>query len=86
MDAKLEVPIAVRELVVIGMDNAVKALVLFFDHANKSIEPNSADAVALIKQVIAVRMDYARKIARARDFAEVTALQFAYYRSQVEIA
>ena len=30
-------------------------------------------------------MDYARKIARASDLTEATALQFAYCRSQVEI-
>jgi hypothetical protein len=85
MDARLEVPIQVRELAVIGIDNAEKALVLFFDQATRSIGPNAADAVALIKRVIAVKMDYARKIARAIDLTEATALQFAYCRSQVEI-
>ena len=85
VDARLEVPIDVRELAVIGIDNAEKALALFFDEASKSIGTNWADTVALIKRVIAVKMDYARKIARASDLTEATALQFAYCRSQVEI-
>jgi hypothetical protein len=84
-DARLEVPIEVRELAVIGIDNAEKALALLFDNVAKSIAPNSAESVALIKRVIAVKMDYARKIARASDLTEATALQFAYCRSQVEI-
>jgi hypothetical protein len=83
MDARLEVPIQVRELAVIGIDNAEKALALFFD--NVAIAPNAADAVALIKRVIAVKMDYARKVVLASDLSEATALQFAYCRSQVEI-
>ena len=85
MGARLEVPIEVRELAVIGIDNAEKALALLFDNVAKSIAPNSAESVALIKRVFAVKMDYARKIARASDLTEATALQFAYCRSQVEI-
>jgi hypothetical protein len=85
MESKIEVPSQVRELVVIGIDNAEKALALLFDNVAKSIAPNSAESVALIKRVIAVKMDYARKIARASDLTEATALQFAYCRSQVEI-
>lgn len=85
MEAKLEVPSQVRELAIIGIDNAEKAFTHFFDQATKSIAPNSADAIALIKRVIAVKMDYARKLAHANDLAEATALQFAYCRSQVEI-
>jgi hypothetical protein len=85
MDARLEVPNQVRELAVIGVDNAEKALVLFFDRASKSIAPNSADAVALIKRVIAVKMDYARKLALASDLPEAAALQFSCCRSHVEM-
>jgi hypothetical protein len=85
METKIEVPGQVRELAVTGIDNAEKALALFFDNVAKSIAPNSAESVALIKRVIAVKMDYARKIARASDLTEATALQFAYCRSQVEI-
>ena len=85
MDARLEVPIQVRELAVAGIDNAEKALALFFDNVAKSIAPNSAETIALLKRVIAVKMDYARKVARANDLAETAALQFAYCRSQVEI-
>ena len=85
MGARLEVPIEVRELAVIGIDNAEKALALLFDNVAKSIAPNSAESVALIKRIIAVKMDYARKIARASNLTEATALQFAYCRSQVEI-
>jgi|SRR3954452_17221403 hypothetical protein len=85
MNARLEVPDQVRELAVIGIDNSEKAFALFFDQASKSIGPVWADTLALIKRVIAVKMDYARKIARASDLTEATALQFAYCRAQVEI-
>jgi hypothetical protein len=85
MESTKQVPGQVRELAVTGIDNAEKALLLFFDQATKSIAPSSAESVALIKRVIAVKMDYARKIARASDLTEATALQFAYCRSQVEI-
>jgi hypothetical protein len=85
METKIEVPSQVRELVAIGIDNADKALVLFFDSAARSISPNSAESVALLKRVIAVKMDYARKLAVAKTLMEATALQFAYCRSQVEI-
>ena len=82
IDTKIEVPNQVRELAVIGIDNAEKALALFLD---KLFVPNSAESIALIKRVIAVKMDYARKIARATDLTEATALQFAYCRAQVEV-
>jgi hypothetical protein len=85
MDARLEVPIQIRELAVVGIDNAEKALALVFDNVAKSITPSSAESIALIKRIIAVKMDYARKIARAGDLTEAAALQFAYCRSQVEI-
>jgi|SRR3954465_5651413 hypothetical protein len=85
IDAPFEVPNQVRELAVTGIDNVEKALALFFDNVAKSIAPSSAESVALIKRVIAVKMDYARKIARASDLTEATALQFAYCRAQVEI-
>ena len=84
-DVRLDVPNQVRELAVIGIDNAEKALSLFFDNAAKLIAPSSAVSIALIKRVIAVKMDYARKIARATDLTEATALQFAYCRAQVEV-
>ena len=82
IDTKIEVPNQVRELAVIGIDNAEKALALFLD---KLFVLNSADSIARIKRVIAVKMDYARKIALASDLTEATALQFAYCRAQVEI-
>jgi hypothetical protein len=85
MDARLEVPTQVRELAVVGIDNADKALALFFDSIAKSLGPSSAESIALLKRVIAVKMDFARKIALASDLTEATALQFAYCRSQVEI-
>ena len=85
IDSKIEVPNQVRELTVVGIDNAEKALSLFFDNAAKFIAPTSVESIVLIKRVIAVKMDYARKIARASNLTEATALQFAYFRSQVEI-
>jgi hypothetical protein len=85
METKIEVQSQVRELVAIGIDNAENALVLFFDHAARSIAPNSAESIALLKRAMAVKMDYARKLASAKTFMEATALQFAYCRSQVEI-
>ena len=85
METKIEVPSQVRELINISIDNIEKALALFFDAATESISPNSPESIALLKRVIAVKMDYARKLALANDVAEATALQFAYCRSQVEI-
>ena len=85
IDSKIEVPSHLRELTVIGIDNAEKALALIFDNVAKSIAPSSADSIALLKRVIAVKADYARKIALAKDLSEAVALQFAYCRSQVEI-
>jgi hypothetical protein len=38
------------------------------------VAPNSAESIALIKRVIAVKMDYAREIARANDLTKATAL------------
>ena len=86
MDVKFQVPFEIRELVRIGINNAEKALLLFFDQTKRSTAPNSAEAIALLNRVITVKMDYARKLARASDLTEATALQFAYCRSQVEIA
>jgi hypothetical protein len=85
METKIEVPSQVRELVAISVDNIEMALALFFDAATKSIAPSSPESIALLKRVIAVKMDYARKLAIANDLSEATALQFAYCRSQVEI-
>ena len=85
METKIEVPSQIRELVAISIDNIEKALALFFDAATKSIAPSSPESIALLKRVIAVKMDYARKLALASDLSEATALQFAYCRSQVEI-
>jgi hypothetical protein len=85
METKLEVPAPVRELVAISIDNAEKALAFFFDAATKSVTPGSAEPLALLKRVIAVKIDYARKIALVRDLSEATALQFAYCRAQIEI-
>jgi hypothetical protein len=85
METKLEVPAPVRELVAISIDNVEKALALFFSAATKSVTPASAESLALLKRVIAVKMDYARKVALARDLPEATGLQFAYCRAQIEI-
>jgi hypothetical protein len=85
METKIEVPSEVRELVTIGIDNAEKALALLFDNVTRSIAPNSLDSIALLRRVIVVKMDYARKLACARDLSEAAALQFAYCRAQVEI-
>jgi hypothetical protein len=85
IDSKIEVPNQVRELAVLGINNAENALALFFDSVTNSLGQSSAESIVLIKRVIAIKMDYARKIARASDLTEATALQFAYCRSQVEI-
>jgi hypothetical protein len=85
MEAKISVPAPLRDLVTIGIDNAEKALALFFDNASMSVTPASAESLALLKRIIHVQMDYARKIARAKDLSETTALQFAFCRSQIEI-
>jgi len=85
IDARLEVPNRIRELVVIGINNAEKAFALFFDNVAQSIATDSPESIALIKHVIAVKMDYARRLSQATDLSEAAALQFAYCRSQVEI-
>lgn len=85
IDSKIEVPNQVRELAVLGINNAENALALFFDSVTDLLGQSSAELIALIKRVIAIKMDYARKIARASDLTEATALQFAYCRSQVQI-
>ena len=85
INSKIEVPNQVRELVVLGINNAENALALFFDDVSNSLGQSSAESIALIKRVIAIKIDYARKIARTTDLTEATALQFAYCRSQVEI-
>jgi hypothetical protein len=81
METKIEVPAPVRELVAIGIDNAERALAVFFDAVSKS----AAQSLALLKQIVTVQMDYAGKVARAKDFSEATALQFAFCRSQIDI-
>jgi hypothetical protein len=85
IDSKIEVPSHLRELTVIGIDNAEKALALFFDSVAKSLGPSSTESIALFKRVISVKMDYARRIALVSDLTEAAALQFSYCRSQVEI-
>jgi cyanate lyase len=85
IDSKIEVPSQLRELTVLGINNAENALALFFEDVSKSLGQNSAESIALIKRVIAIKMDYARKIARTTDLKEASALQFAYCRSQVAI-
>jgi len=61
METTLDVPIQLRELVAISIDNIEKAFAFFFDAATKSIAPNSPESIALLKRVIAVKMGYARK-------------------------
>jgi hypothetical protein len=68
-----------------SLDNIEKAFALFFDAATRSIAPSSAETIALLERVILVKIDYARKLALAKDLTEATALQFEYCRSQVEI-
>ena len=85
MEIGLEVPAPVRELVAMSIDNTEKAFALFFDAATKSVAPASAESLVLLKRVIAVKIDYARKVALAKDVSEATALQFAYCRAQIEI-
>ena len=85
METTIEVPAPVRELVAIGIDNAERALALFFDAVSKSAAPTSAQSLALLKRIVTVQMDYARKVAHAKDLSEATALQFAYCRAQIEI-
>jgi len=85
METKIEVPVPVRELVAIGIDNAERALGPFFDAVSKSTAPTSAQSLALPKRIVTVQMDYARKVAHAKDLSEATALQFAFCRSQIDI-
>src|SRR5438093_1088241 len=70
METTLDVPIQLRELIAISIDNIEKAFAFFFDAATKSIAPNSPESIALLKRVIAVKMGYARKLALAKDLSE----------------
>ena len=85
METKIVVPAPVRELVAIGIDNAEKALALFFDTVSKSAAPTARQSLALLTRIVTVHMDYARKVAHAKDLSEATALQFAFCRSQIDI-
>jgi|SRR4051812_40179702 hypothetical protein len=85
MDNGLDVPLQVRDLAAMSLDNIEKAFAQFFDAATRSIAPNSAEIIALLERVISVKIDYARKLVLAKDLTEATALQFAYCRAQVEI-
>ena len=85
METRLDVPIQLRELAVISIDNIEKAFAFFFDAATKSIAANSPESITLLKRVIAIKIDYTRKIALAKDVWEATALQFAYCRAQIDI-
>ena len=48
IDARLEVPNRIRELVVIGINNAEKAFALFFDNVAQSIATDSPESIALL--------------------------------------
>lgn len=72
-------------MVAISIDNTEKAFAFYFDAATKSVAPASAESLVLLKRVIAVKIDYARRLALAKDLSEATALQFAYCRAQIEI-
>ncbi len=85
METKLDVPVQFRELAAGSIDNAEKAFAFFFDAVATSVAPASAESLVLLKRVIAVEIDYARKLALAKDLSEATALQFAYCRAQIEI-
>jgi hypothetical protein len=87
MKTKLYVPIQVRDLAVIGIDNAEKALAFLLDAATKtkSHSSDSSASIALLKRVVHVQMNYARTVAHAKDLSEATAMHFAYCRAQIEI-
>jgi len=85
METGLDVPVQVRELVAISIDNTEKAFAFFFDAATKSAAPSSAGSLALLERVVTAQIDYARKLALAKDVSGATALQFAFYRAQIEI-
>lgn len=85
MDTKLGVPLQVRELVIVGIENSETALALFFNAVAASTPPSAADPLALLRRLVAVKFDYARKVTRATDVKEATSLQFDYCRAQVEI-
>ncbi|MEH2537593.1 MULTISPECIES: hypothetical protein [unclassified Bradyrhizobium] len=85
METGLDVPTELRPLVATGLDNAEKAFAFFFDAGTKSAAPASKETIALLKRVVAVKLDYARKLALASELSEMTALQFVYCQAQVEI-
>jgi hypothetical protein len=85
METELDVPAQVRELATGSIDNAEKAFGFFFDAATTSGAPASAESLALLKRFVALKIDYARKLAHAKNLSEATALQSAFLRAQIEI-
>jgi hypothetical protein len=58
MDNGLDVPLQVRDLAAMSLDNIEKAFAQFFDAATRSIAPNSAEIIVLLERVISVKIDY----------------------------
>ena len=57
METKLDVPLQVRELVVLGIENSEAALALLFEAVAATSPSAAADPVALLRRAVAVKFD-----------------------------
>ncbi|WFU37878.1 phasin family protein [Bradyrhizobium sp. CB82] len=82
----LEVPSDVRELVERTIDQTEKAFSFFFQAAQMPFPPPGDLALDLAQRNVATSLEYARKLACAKNLQEVIALQAEYLRLQIEHA
>lgn len=86
---KLEVPAELRNMAEKTIEQAEKALGMFFDAANKSMDSISYPAAEVPKKVLSLTehnmraaFDHARKLAQATDLEEAMRIQSEFLRSQ----
>ena len=86
---KLEVPAELRSMAEKTIEQAEKALGMFFDAANKSMASIpypaaevSKKALSLTEQNIRAAFDHARKLAQATDLEEAMRIQSEFLKSQ----
>lgn len=86
METRLEVPTEFRDLVAMTIDHTEQAFRLFFDAAAASIPADAATPYILFQRTVHAKLAYARRLAFAEDFREMTAAHAAFLRTQLQIA
>ena len=86
---QLEVPVELRNMAEKTIEQAEKALGMFFDAANKSMAAMpfpgaevSRKALSLTEQNMKAAFDHARKLAQATDLEEAMRIQSEFLKSQ----